>query len=62
MPIHKVDGGYQWGNHGKVYADKAGAVKQAQAAHANGYKEKGELSHEQKMLIIKKAHEKSKSY
>lgn len=40
MPIHKVKGGWQWGNHGKVYATRAGAVKQAQAAHASGYQEK----------------------
>ena len=43
MPIHKVTKngktGYQWGNHGKVYKDRADAVKQAQAAHANGYQE-----------------------
>jgi len=45
MPIHKAKmpngkTGYQWGTHGKVYANRAGAVRQAQAAHANGYSEK----------------------
>lgn len=37
MPIHKVDGGYQWGNHGKVYSSRKGAARQAAAAHANGF-------------------------
>jgi len=43
MPIHKIvkDGrvGYKWGNHGHTYPTRAQAVKQAQAAHANGYQE-----------------------
>lgn len=39
MPIHKVKGGYKWGNHGKVYPIRAQAAKQAAAAHANGYQE-----------------------
>ena len=43
MPIHKAmrDGkqGWQWGNSGKVYKNRADAVRQAQAAHAAGYKE-----------------------
>ncbi len=38
MPIEKVDGGYRWGKHGKVYKDRKGAEKQAAAAHANGYR------------------------
>ncbi len=42
MPIQKCklpDGGdgWQWGNSGKCYADRADAEKQAAAAHANGY-------------------------
>ena len=41
MPVHKVKGGWQWGNHGKVYPDKASAEKQGQAAYANGYKGEG---------------------
>ena len=40
MPIRKVKGGYKWGGHGKTYKSRKGAVKQAQAAHANGYKGK----------------------
>ena len=39
MPIMKVQGGYKWGSHGKVYPTRAEAAKQAAAAHANGYKE-----------------------
>ena len=35
----KVQGGYKWGNHGKVYKTRAEAAKQAQAAHSNGYNE-----------------------
>jgi hypothetical protein len=41
MPVRKVKGGYKWGNHGKVYKTKAGAQRQARAAHASGYKGKG---------------------
>lgn len=37
MPIHKSGSGWQWGNHGKVYPTRAGAEKQAEAAHANGF-------------------------
>ena len=39
MPVHKVKGGWQWGNHGKVYKDKASAERQGRAAHAHGYGE-----------------------
>jgi hypothetical protein len=38
MPVHKVDGGWQWGSHGKVYKTKKEAEAQGKAAHANGYK------------------------
>jgi hypothetical protein len=41
MPVRKVRGGYKWGSKGKVYKTKAGAQRQARAAHANGYKGKG---------------------
>lgn len=37
MPIHQVDGGWQWGGRGKVYKDRADAERQAAAAHANGF-------------------------
>jgi hypothetical protein len=40
MPIRKVKGGYKWGHHGKVYRRRKGAVKQAKAAYAHGYKGK----------------------
>lgn len=37
MPIHKTNGKWQWGNHGAKYTSRAGAERQAAAAHANGY-------------------------
>ena len=37
MPIHKVDGGYKWGAHGKVFPTKKEARAQAAAAYAHGY-------------------------
>lgn len=38
MPIRKVAGGYKWGSKGKVYKTREGAVRQAAAAHASGYR------------------------
>lgn len=38
MPIRKVQGGYKWGDSGKVYPTREGAEKQAAAAYASGYK------------------------
>ena len=44
MPVHRTKGGgYQWGNHGKIYYGKNAkkkAEEQGQAAHAHGYKGK----------------------
>jgi hypothetical protein len=40
MPVRKVNGGYQWGTHGKVYPTRAQAERQGRAAYANGYKGK----------------------
>lgn len=40
MPIRKVKGGYRWGQHGKVYKNRAEAEKQARAAYASGYRGK----------------------
>ena len=40
MPVHKVPGGYKWGNTGKVYPTKAQAEAQGRAIYASGYKEK----------------------
>ena len=37
MPVEKVEGGYRWGKTGKVYKRRIDAVKQGQAAHAQGY-------------------------
>ena len=39
MPTHKVPGGYQWGNVGKIYPTKAQADKQGRAIYAAGYRE-----------------------
>ena len=35
MPVHKVKGGYRYGNKGKVYKSKAKAEKQGRAIKAN---------------------------
>jgi len=43
MPVHKVKGGYRWGNHGKIYRGKgarAKAAAQGRAAYAAGYRGK----------------------
>ena len=37
MPVEKVEGGYRWGKSGKVYKRRIDAVKQGQAAMAQGY-------------------------
>src|SRR5208282_2878778 len=42
MPIHTVTmpnggSGFQWGGHGKKYANRKDAERQAAAAHAHGY-------------------------
>ena len=39
MPIHKVNGGYKWGNSGKIYPTKEQAEKQQAAIYSSGYKE-----------------------
>jgi hypothetical protein len=41
MPVKKSDGGYKWGNKGKVYKGKGAKAKakaQGRAAHASGYR------------------------
>ena len=43
MPVHKSNGGWQWGTHGKVYKGKGAkkkAAAQGRAAYANGYRGK----------------------
>lgn len=35
MPIKRVAGGYKWGNSGKVYKSKAGALRQMRAIKAS---------------------------
>ena len=44
MPIHRVKGGWKWGSQGHVYPTRAGAERQAEAAHAHGYRGDGEFS------------------
>ena len=41
MPVEKVEGGYRWGKTGKVYKRRIDAVKQGQAANAQGYNQYG---------------------
>ena len=41
MPIKKTSKGYKWGTSGKVYPTRKQAEKQAKAAHASGYKQRG---------------------
>jgi hypothetical protein len=40
MPVQKVQGGYRWGQSGKVYPTKEQAERQGRAIYASGYKEK----------------------
>lgn len=35
MPIKRVSGGYKFGNSGKVYKNRAGALRQMRAIKAN---------------------------
>lgn len=44
MPIRKVEGGYKWGNTGKVYPTRAGAERQARAAYSAGYKGESDMA------------------
>ena len=48
MPIRKVNGGYKWGESGKVYPNRTGAGRQAQAAYASGYKKGGKVKRKRK--------------
>jgi len=41
VPVRKVQGGYRWGNSGKVYPTKAQAERQGRAIHASGYQDGG---------------------
>lgn len=52
MPVNKVEAGYQWGNHGKVYPTKEEAEKQGRAAYANGYR--GDAASDNELEIAKK--------
>ena len=41
MPVQKVNGGWRWGQSGKIYPTKEQAERQGRAAYASGYREKG---------------------
>lgn len=47
MPIQRIvqkgEVYYRWGDHGKLYKDRADAEKQAVAAYASGYKEPNKM-------------------
>jgi len=40
MPIHRVSGGYKWGNTGKIYPTKKQTEKQAADIYSSGWREK----------------------
>ena len=48
MPVHKVKGGYKWGNSGKIYPTKEQAEKQQTAIYASGWKENKNKTHKKK--------------
>ena len=39
MPVRKVQGGYQWGQSGKVYPTREQAERQGRAIYRSGYRE-----------------------
>jgi hypothetical protein len=55
MPIRKVPGGYQFGQHGKVYPTAQGAQKQAIAMFANGFQENQQKQAGNKKAAAKQA-------
>ena len=40
MPVRKVNGGYRWGQTGKVYPTRDQAERQGRAVEASGYRTK----------------------
>ena len=40
MPVQKTQGGWRWGQSGKVYPTKEQAERQGRAVYASGYREK----------------------
>jgi hypothetical protein len=40
MPVQKVQGGYRWGQSGKVYPTKQQAEAQGRAIYASGWRER----------------------
>lgn len=43
MPVHKVKGGYKYGEKGKVYPTKAQAERQGRAIKASQARQKGKI-------------------
>lgn len=52
MPIHKAGSGYQWGDHGHIYPTRAGAEKQAAAAHAHGFQDAADTPQCAGLLLV----------
>ena len=60
MPVHAVEGGWRWGNHGHVYRTKAEAERQARAIYASGWREdaaqkKAKVAHHKAMKASPRA-------
>ena len=51
-PIHRVRGGWQWGEHGHVYKSKAGAERQMRAIFASGYRGRNPLSRGESWFVV----------
>lgn len=60
MPVHAVrragaKTGFQWGNRGHVYPTRAGAERQAAAAHAHGFHDRAPRSPASEFLAARKS-------
>ena len=53
MPVRKVNGGYRWGQSGKVYPTNTQAQRQGRAIHAAGYQEGGVTEARARSLLDK---------
>ena len=55
MPVHEVEGGWQWGEHGTIYHGPGAREKaeaQGEAAHANGFSDAAALPKDETELSI----------
>lgn len=43
MPVKRVKGGFRFGSSGKTYPTREGAVRQAKAIYASGYRSKSKV-------------------